>query len=54
MGIVINSCVTGMHGMCLYSYMHTSSTYLTKLTEMISNLYLAILIISATCNIYLF
>ena len=29
MGIVINSCVTGMHGMCLYSYllcMHTLST----------------------------
>ena len=29
MGIVINSCVTGMHGMCLYSYLlcvHTLST----------------------------
>ena len=29
MGIVINSCVTGLHGMCLYSYllcMHTLST----------------------------
>jgi len=31
MGIVINSCVIGMHGMCLYSYllcMHTLSTLL--------------------------
>ena len=31
MGIVIKSCVTGMHGMCLYSYllcMHTLSTHM--------------------------
>ena len=38
MGIVINSCVTGMHGMCLYSYllcMHTLSTesFLAKWTD---------------------